>query len=188
MRRALCEELRRWFHGREIEAWIGCDVPVVYDRFTLLAPIAVTLHADPRTRRAWVTAIEGRAVDLVLSIVTRGERLAPLTSAARHVQLGAAESFVFDRHDGALWGFRRDGARIDAIPTTRRGGLRSRVLGAELVNRSGDLALAHEARVGELLDVVDRLDRVLETIQRSRVAATEDGGRARRDSSARPTA
>ncbi len=130
----------------------------------MIADVAVAVDVEPRPRRAWITSIEGRSVDVVFRFA-RGDRLAALVEAARHVELGAVESFVFDRDGSSLWGFRRDEGRVDAIGPRADGAIRSRVLSIELLARGGRLQVIPRA-FDELFDVLDRLDRALERVQR----------------------
>lgn len=165
-RRVLRHELQRFFEHRDVTAWIGCDVMIVQGDVALHADVAVAIGADPRTRRAWVSAVEGRSIDAVFRFVSGGARLPALTSAARHVELGAREAFVFHPRDAALWGFRGDahGAAqvVDAIPVGAGGALRSRALGAELVPAPGRLRLVRAT--DELAAVIERLERALDRV------------------------
>ncbi len=162
-------ELHRWLAARQREAFVGSDLAVISRTCELRADVAVALDANPRPRSCWIEAVEGRALDVVFLFVT-GERLRALTNAARHVERGAAEAFVFDARANSAWGFRRDDRRVDAIPLTTMGALRSRVLGADVVTRAGRLHLAPVA-TNELYDVPDRIDRVLARIERQRARA-----------------
>lgn len=166
---SLQHELRRWLADRQREAFVGSDIKVITRTCELRADVAVALDANPRPRARWIDAVEGRALDVVFLFVT-GERLSALTTAARHVERGAAEAFVFDARANSAWGFRRDDRRVDAIPLTTMGALRSRVLGADVVARAGRLRLAPVA-TRELYDVLDRIDRALDRIERRRAAS-----------------
>ncbi|MBI2393432.1 MAG: hypothetical protein HYV09_27865 [Deltaproteobacteria bacterium] len=161
-RRVLRHELQRFFDHRDVTAWIGCDVMIVHGDVALHADVAVAIGADPRTRRAWVSAVEGRSIDAVFRFVSGGARLPALTSAARHVELGAREAFVFHPRDAALWGFRGEGRGVDAIPVGAGGALRSRALGAELLPLPGRLRLVRAA--DELTAVIERLERALDRV------------------------
>jgi len=160
----LCESLAKWLRDRERSAFIGRNVPIVSGGVTLIADVAVAIDVDPSPRRAWITTVEGRPIDVVFRFA-RGDRLAALVEGARHVELGARESFVFDRADGSLWGFRRDGERVDAIGPRADGAVRSRVLAVELCARGARLQVIPRA-FDELFDVLDRLDRALDRVQR----------------------
>jgi hypothetical protein len=173
-RRTLRDGLRRWFHPRGVPAFVGCELPVVHaDGITLGCDVGVALHHDPRPRRAWVSAIEGRSLDVVFDLVTRGGIADALDRAASHVARGVAEAFVYDPRRVALFGFRRsDDGGVDPIRTAD--GLRSRALDLHLVPRPEGLRLVHRvASIGELLDVVDRLEKALTAIQtrRTRLAS-----------------
>jgi hypothetical protein len=160
----LCDSLAKWLRDRERSAFVGRNVPIVTNGVTLIADVVVAVDADPRTRRAWITTIEGRPIDVVFRFV-RGDRLAALVEAARHVELGARESFVFDRSDGSLWGFRRAHDKVDAIGPRADGAIRSAVLAVELIARGARLQVVPRA-FDELFDVLDRLDRALDRVQR----------------------
>lgn len=168
----LRDSLRRWFHPRGVPAFVGCEIPVVHsDGVTLPADVVVTLQADLRPRRAWVSAIEGRAPDVVFLLVA-GDRVRALDRAAAHVERGVSEAFVFDRSCTALWGFRRlEGLATPVAPSHE--GLRSRALDLHLVPRSDGLRVVHRvASIGDLLDVVHRVERALTAIDRRRAAAS----------------
>ncbi|MGZ3417525.1 MAG: hypothetical protein ACXWUG_08140 [Polyangiales bacterium] len=169
-RSSLRDSLRRWFHPRGVPAFVGCELPVIHQDGTLLGcDIAVALHHDPRPRRAWISSIEGRSLDVVFDLVTRGRLSDAIARATGHVERGVAEAFVFDASRVALFGFRRasDGT-VDPIRTSDAG-LRSRALDLHLVPRPEGLQLIHRvASIGELLDVVDRLDKALSAIQARR--------------------
>jgi hypothetical protein len=166
----LCESLTKWLRDRERAAWIGRNVPIVSAGVTLIADVAVALDVEPTPRRAWITTVERRPIDVVFRFV-RGDRLTALVEAARHVELGARESFVFDRNDGSLWGFRRSGQRVDAISSRADGAIRSHVLAIELLARGGRLQVIPRA-FDELFDVLDRLDRTLDRVQRDVTSLT----------------
>jgi len=169
----LCDSLAKWLRDRERSAWIGRNVPIVSGGVTLIADVAVAIDVEAGARRAWLTAVERRPIDVVFRFV-RGDRLAALVEAARHVELGAHESFVFDRSDGSLWGFRRNGGRVDSIDPRADGAMRSRVLAIELMARGGRLQVIPRA-FDELFDVLDRLDRTLDRVQRDVTALTPCG-------------
>lgn len=132
---------------------------IVQGDVALHADVAVTLGADPRARRVWVTEVEGRSIDVAFRIATGRTRLGALTSAARHVELGAAEAFVFHPHEAALWGFHRPRHLIDAMPVGHEGALRSRVLGAELIPKPGRVRLQRAG--SELAVTIERLERAV---------------------------
>lgn len=165
----LREDLRRWLVDRGRPAFVGTHVTVVARTTELHADVAVALDASSRPRRRWIDVLEGRAVDVVFLIVD-GERLATLTTAARHVEQGVGEAFVFDPIAHAVWGFRRNELRVDAIPVNSAGALRSRLLGAEVMARGGRVRLAPVA-TSELHEVLDRIDRALDRIERERARA-----------------
>lgn len=164
-RRVLRHELQRFFDHRGITAWIGCDVMVVQKDVALHADVAVTLGADPRVRRAWVSEFEGRSIDVAFRLISGRSRLAALTSAARHVELGAAEGFAFHPHEPALWGYHRHKQIIDAMPVGRAGSLRSRVLGAELIPLPGRVRIQQLA--SDLGASIQRLERAIERVAAS---------------------
>lgn len=169
----LCESLAKWLRDRERSAWIGRNAPIVSGGVTLIADVAVAVDVEPRPRSAWITTLEGRAIDVVFRLV-RGDRLAALVEGARHVELGAAESFVFDRSDNSLWGFRRNERSVDAISPGIDGAMRSRVLGVEFLGCAGRLRVVPRA-FDELFDLLDRLDRTLERVQRDVTSLTPCG-------------
>jgi hypothetical protein len=168
-RHSLQADLRRWLADRQREAFVGTDVAVISRAYELRADVAVALDASARARTRWIEAVEGRSLDVVFLFI-EGERLATLTAAARHVERGASEAFVFDARANQAWGFRRVERRVDAIPLTSTGGLRSRVLGADIVARCGRPRLAPVA-TNELYDVLDRIDHALARIERQRASA-----------------
>lgn len=169
-RGSLRDSLRRWFHPRGVTAFVGCELPVIHGDGTLLGcDVAVALHHDPRPRRAWISSIEGRSLDVVFDLVTRGRLSDAIARATGHVERGVAEAFVYDARRVALFGFRRasDGSVVPIH--TSDAGLRSRALDLHLVPRPEGLQLLHRvASIGELLDVVDRLDKALSAIQARR--------------------
>lgn len=164
-RRVLRHELQRFFDHRGLTAWIGCDVMVVQKDVALHADVAVALGAEPRVRRAWVSEFEGRSIDVAFRLVSGRSRLAALTSAARHVELGAAEGYAFHPHEPALWGYHRHGHVIDAMPVGRGGSLRSRVLGAELIPLPGRVRMQQIAT--DLAASILRLERAIERVAAS---------------------
>jgi len=169
----LCDSIAKWLRDRERPAFIGRNVPIVTEGVTLIADVCVAVDVSPIPRRAWITTIERRPVDVVFRFV-RGDRLTALVEAARHVELGVRESFVFDRADGSLWGFRRNGACVDAISSRSDGAIRSQVLAIELLARGGRLQVIPRA-FDELFDVLDRLDRTLDRVQRDVILLTPCG-------------
>ena len=169
----LCDSLAKWLRDRDRAAFIARNLPVVTEGVTLIADVAVAVDVSPVPRRAWITTVERRPIDVVFRFV-RGDRLTALVEAARHVELGVRESFVFDRADGSLWGFRRDGGRVDAISSRSDGAIRSRVLAIELLARGARLQVIPRA-FDELFDVLDRLDRTLDRVQRDVTPLTPCG-------------
>jgi DNA-directed RNA polymerase subunit L len=170
--RALRHALRKSFADRGLQAFIGIDVPIVYDEtHALTSDLAVVLHADERPRRAWIAAIERRTPDLIVQVVAGADRVQALDRAARHVALGAQEAFVFDRIHGAIAGFRSAGGRTEPVPRDARGAVRSRAIDAELVPRGDRIDLVRFASDRELLGVLDRLDRALDRIQARRLGS-----------------
>jgi len=159
-RRVLRHELQRFFDHRDLSVWIGCDVMIVQGDVALHADVAVALGADPKNRRVWVSEVEGRSIDVAFRIVSGRSRLGALTSAARHVELGAAEAYAFHPHEAALWGFHRPHQLIDAVPVGRAGSLRSRVLGAELVPMTGRIRLQRSG--DQLAAAIERLERAVD--------------------------
>lgn len=180
LQQILRDDIRRWLHERERRAWVGSEVAIVHSlpplrargspavTLDLHADVAVALDASMHPRSRWVIDDEHRNVDAVF-LLARTNRLAALTTAARHVERGVAEAFVFDACANAVWGFRRNDRRVDAIPITTAGALRSRVLCADVVTRGGRLRLAPIA-TQELSDVLDRIDRALDRIARQRAS------------------
>jgi hypothetical protein len=153
-------ELARFFEHRGVSAWIGTDVMIVQGDVALHADVAITLGADPRPRRAWVRDVEGRSIDVAFRIVSGRSRLGAITSAARHVELGAKEAFAFHPHEATLWGFHRARHLVDAIPRSASGGLRSHALDADLQPLPGRVRVL---TAGAQLSVsVERLERAVE--------------------------
>ena len=173
-RTTLHDDLCRWLHERERPSWVGMDVAIVHTdprhpiRLELHADVAVAIDASPHARARWLVDREHRNVDVVF-LLAGENRLAALTTAARHVERGVSEAFVFDAHAGAAWGFRRSEARVDAIPITSNGALRSRLLCADVVARGGRLRLSAVA-TQELHEVLDRIDRALTRIAERRAS------------------
>lgn len=168
-RRALRHELQRFFDHRGLTAWIGSDVMIVQGDVALHADVAVTIGADPRVRRVWITESEGRSIDVAFRLVNGQSRLAALTSAARHVELGAVEGFAFHPREALLWGFHRPHLLVDAMPSGARG-LRSRALGAELVPTTDRLRIVQAGL--DLSTSVERLSRAIDrAVESSRARA-----------------
>lgn len=160
VREFLRHELQRYFEHRGLSAWIGSDVMIVQREVALHADVAVTIGADPRARRVWVSETEGRSIDVAFRIVSGRSRLGALTSAARHVELGAAEGFAFHPAEATLWGFHRPHHLIDAMPLGRGGALRSRALGADILPLHGRVRLMQAG--AELAVTLERLERAVQ--------------------------
>ena len=167
-RQFLRHELQRFFDHRGLTAWIGCDVMVVQGDVALHADVALTLATDPRPRRIWNSASEGRSIDVAFRLVSGRSRLGALTSAARHLELGAAEAFAFHPQEASLWGFHRTHHLIDAMTAGRGGVLHSRVLGAELLPLPGRVRMMQSG--AELAVTLERLERALSRVTKPQVA------------------
>lgn len=170
--------LGRFYERLGRRMYLACELPVYYPGERMFAPdIMAVQDVERHDRERWVTADEGKGLDLALEIYVSGNRRKDHeANVARYAKLGIAEYFIFDRGRLRLTGYRlpaAGGGRYEPI-LPQHGHYESRVLGLELALEDEKLRFyCGDAPVPEAEELIGKLETMLDGLE-LRLAQAEE--------------
>lgn len=174
------DTLRRWFHSRERQVYVGSDIAVYYPGEEMVTPDAFAVRDVPtHDRLSWMVSKERKGVEWVFEVLVRGSRVKDLKkNVARYASLGILEYFVLDLRSRRIQAWRQasPGVREFAPVAPHNGAFASDVLGLEM------LVVGRKVRfrqgTSELLTSDDLIVRLEETVAELAVRVEEQEIRA----------
>ena len=173
--------LRAVFRDRP-EDLIAHDLMLLFEegnpRATLAPDLMVVLGVGNEPRDSYKTWKEGKVPDLVIEVVSRStwRKVKPPLYEA----LGIAEFWLFDPLNPRLAGFELVGASYREIAELPEGGLRSQVLGLDLLVLDGDLRCRDPRDAKVIPDHVETV-RMLEVAEQKLTQADRERAEADRE-------
>ncbi len=150
--------------GRRI--YLSSELPVFYPDERVFAPdLIALLDVDPHERDKWVTATEGKGLDLALEVTHGGDSRKDLEpNVTRYARLGIPEYFILDARSPRLMGYRLHGQAYEAI-VPQGGRWASRVLGLDLALEGRRVRFfAGSAPLLEATELIVRLEAMMEEL------------------------
>jgi len=172
-REALIEHFRR--KGRRV--YVSSELVTYYPGQPRFAPdILAVVDVDLRPRESWVVSAEGRGLDFVLEIRSRGDVRKDFEERVeRYASLGIPEYFAFDCRRGVLWGWKLTtaSARTYERIVPQGGRLPSEILRLELMVEQGRVRF-YDGNAPLLFvdELVVRLEQLVDGLIDARDAAT----------------
>ncbi|MDE0419624.1 MAG: Uma2 family endonuclease [Gammaproteobacteria bacterium] len=147
---------------------------------TLAPDLMVVLGVGNEPRDSYKTWKEGKVPDLVIEVVSRSTwRKDVHVKPPLYEALGIAEFWLFDPLNPRLAGFALDGGRYREIAELPEGGLRSHVLGLDLLVLDGELRCRDPRDAKVIPDHVETV-RMLEVAERKLTQADRERAEADR--------
>jgi Uma2 family endonuclease len=186
---AAVDALDAFFKRSGRKVYVSSELATYYPDERIFAPdVLAVVDCETHDRERWVVADEGRGLDVVLEIHSKGHRAKDHVRNVRwFAELGIPEYFLFDRAKSRLLGFRlpRPDARVYEPIVPQRARLESRLLGLwlGLEGLSGAPRLrfyAGTAIVPEPQELAERLEGMVDELFARRAEADEARGEAER--------
>ena len=172
------ETLRSWFQKLGQSVYVAAELTVYYPGQARFAPDVLAVRDVPlHDRMKWVVSAEGKGLDWVMEVHVGGDRKKDaVDNVARYAGLGIPESFIFDRAQVRLYGYRLPApdARAYVPIVAQVGRYQSAALGLDLVLEAGRLRFYHAT--AELLaprDLTAKLELLVEDVRMHAEARVE---------------
>jgi len=164
------DTLRTYFSKSGRRIYVAAELAVFYPGHPVFSPdILAVRDVDPHPRNSWIVSAEGKGLDLVLEVISEGDRRKDLVdNLERYAALGIEEYFVLDLPRRSISGHR--------LPSPRgRGGyqrlvpqaglLGSSVLGLDLGMVEGRLCFYQgNAQLLTAQDLAAKLERMVDEL------------------------
>jgi Uma2 family endonuclease len=177
------EALDEFFRRIGRRVYLSSELPVYYPSERMFAPdVIAVLDVEPHERDRWVTAQEGKGIDLALEVTLAGDAKKDLEdNVERYARLRIPEYFVLDARSLRLVGHRLDGSRYRPI-VPQGGRWASQVLGLDLAIEGRRIRFFHGS--APLLESAELISR-LETMTDDLVRRKEDAERGKEEAERR---
>jgi Uma2 family endonuclease len=156
--------------GRRI--YVSSELVTYYPGEPRFCPdVLAVLDVDPHPRESWMVENEGKGLDFVLEIHSRGDDRKDLEeNVERYARLGIPEYFAFHRPQARLLGWRlRPGARSYERLVPQAGRFSSEVLGLELTVEQGRVRFYYGSAPLLFADeLIAKLERMVADLTESR--------------------